>query len=546
MKNLLKITLVSALMGLFVGCESGELDLLENPNDINIESADPNFVLNSIQLSFNTIFQGEFVLGNFRDGVNSSSMQITRMINQFGQYNSIVDDNTLVNSWSNAYRMFANVDLIEQIDANDPDGIPYHVGVAQVLEAYTYMILVDYLGDVPFTEANRPIEFPTPGLDSGESIYAAQIALLDTAIGNLSADTNILPIDIYYNGEAFDANNWIALANTLKLRAALNTGDGAAISALSSQNIIDTVEEDFQFSYSNTLEPESRHPFFVNNYLATANTYLSNPYYDYLNAGDTNAPFVENGIADPRLRFYIYRQRDEEPSGSNLPCAGNAIYDYCYVGNKYWGRDHADDEGLPNDGPKKSTYGVYPAGGAFDKNDFVRARDVSESMEGVGITPIYLSSFTHFALAEAALTLGTGGNALALMTQGIQLSMDKVLDFNTLDTDGADGTDYEATNADVSDYIARVTAEYNGASAAGKEEIVAREWYLAAFGNGVEPYNTYRRTGYPTLQSPIIPAGEFPRIYRYPNTATTANPNIDQQPLTNQVFWDTNPAGFID
>ena len=165
MKNLLKITLVSALMGLFVGCESGELDLLENPNDINIESADPNFVLNSIQLSFNTVV----------GGVNGSSMQITRMINQFGQYNNVISDNTMVTPWATAYGMFSDIDLIEQIDANDPDGIPYHVGVAQVLEAYTYMLLVDYLGDVPFTEANRPIEFPTPGLDSGESIYAAQI-----------------------------------------------------------------------------------------------------------------------------------------------------------------------------------------------------------------------------------------------------------------------------------------------------------------------------------------------------------------------------------
>jgi hypothetical protein len=541
MKKLIKITLVSAMLVFFAGCETGELELLENPNSINIESADPNFVLNSVQLSFNGII----------GGVNGSSMQITRMINQFGQYNGVVNDFSLIGAWATAYGMFSDIDLIQQIDANDPDGIPYHVGVAQVLEAYSYMILVDYLGDVPFSEANNPTEFPLPALDDGASVYAAQVALLDDAIVNLSTETSIVPVDIYYNAEtAFNPDNWIALANTLKLRAALNTGDGAAITALNGANIIDTPAEDFQFSYSNTLEPESRHPFFVGNYLSAANTYMSNSYYDHLNAGagddSGDALFIETGITDPRLRSYVYRQRDEAPSGSRLPCAGNPIYDYCYVGNLYWGRDHSDDEGIPADGPRRSTYGVYPGGGAFDKNDFVRTRDVTETLNGEGIRPIYLSSFTHFALAEAALTLGTGGNALALMTQGIQLSMDKVLGFGGLDTEGADGVDYEATSADVSDYIARVTAEYNAANADGKVEVIAREWYLASFGNGVEPYNTVRRTGYPALQTPIIPAGPFPRVYRYPSTAVTANPNIDQQPLTNQTFWDTNPAGFID
>lgn len=535
MKNLFKITLVSAMLVFFTGCETGELELLENPNSINVDSADPNFVLNSVQLQFNTVL----------DGVNDESMQITRMINQFGQYNNVVTENTLVTAWATAYGMFADIDLLEQIDANDPDGIPYHVGVAQVIEAYTYMLLVDYLGDVPFSEANRPTEFPLPSTDSGEVIYAAQVELLDRAISSLNANTIVVPSDIYYLGD-FNPDNWIALANTLKLRAALNTGDAAAISALSGENLIDTVEEDFQFNYGvNDAAPDSRHPFYVANYLSNAITYMSNPYYDYLNAGDAEEPFVETGEEDPRLRYYIYRQRNDPPSGTNLPCEGIDFYDYCYVGNLYWGRDHADDEGLPADGARKSSFGVYPVGGAFDKNDFERTRDAANA-GGAGIRPIYLSSFTNFALAEAALTLGTGGNPLTLLQQGIQLSMDKVIDFNPLSTTGEDGVNYEATNADVAAYIARVTAEFNSASASGKEEIVAREWFLAAFGNGVEPYNTYRRTGRPDLQEPIIPAGEFPRAFRYPQSAVTANPNIDQQPLTTQVFWDNNPAGFID
>ena len=36
MKNILKITFVSAMLALFTGCETTELDLLDNPNAIEV------------------------------------------------------------------------------------------------------------------------------------------------------------------------------------------------------------------------------------------------------------------------------------------------------------------------------------------------------------------------------------------------------------------------------------------------------------------------------------------------------------------------------
>lgn len=539
MKNIIKITFVTAMLALFTGCETAELDLLDNPNAISADVADKNFVLNSIQLSFNGIMSG------FR----GSSSTITRMTAQFGQYNGTVGVNSLNGTWSSAYRMFANVDLLETISANTEGGLPNHLGVAQIMEAYTYITLVDYIGDVPYSQANQFGEFPTPALDPGEEVYTAQIALLNTAISNLSQDSPVVPQDLFYG--SFDADNWIAVANTLKLKAHLNMGDGAAISGLLSENIIDTDEEDFQFRYSSSSVPESRSPIFQGNYVNGAGFYMSNGFLDMLNAGDDQAPFVETGIADPRLRYYIYRQRSSAPSGSNLPCDGQDIYDYCYVGNLYWGRDHGDDEGIPNDGIRRSTWGVYPGGGAFDNNQFNRSDgNNTPTLNGEGINPIFLSSFTHFALAEAGLDLGVGVDSRSLLEAGIALSMDKVTNFtgDLETTDEDDETiDYAATSADINDYIARVMAEYDAASGnEAKMAIVIREWYLASWGNGVEPYNMYRRTGYPTLQTGVKPVGPFPRSYRYPETETNTNPNISQTTADNQVFWDTNPAGFIN
>ena len=538
MKNILKITFVAAMLGLFTGCETTELDLLDNPNAISADVASPNFVLNSIQLSFNGFMSG-----------TTRTNGITRMTAQFGQYNGAVTVNSLNGAWSSAYNTFANVDLIQEIDALSEVGVPYHVAVAQILEAYMYITLVDFVGDVPYSQANQFGEFPTPELDPGEDVYAAQIATLNSAIALLNEESAVIPQDLFYG--SFDTDNWIAVANTLKLKAHLNMGDGAAISALLSENIIDEDDEDFQFNYSSSTTPESRSPIFQGNYPNGTGFYMSNGFLDLLNAGDAEEPFVETGIADPRLRYYIYRQRNDPPSGSNLPCEGNDIYDYCYVGNKYWGRDHGDDEGIPNDNTRRSTWGVYPAGGAFDNNQFNRVDSSNTvTLNGEGINPIFLSSFTHFALAEAGLDLGVAVDSRALLEIGISLSMDKVTDFSGSlpTTDEDDETiDYAATSADISDYIARVLAEYDAASGnEAKLAIVVREWYLASWGNGIEPYNMYRRTGYPTLQTGVIPVGPFPRSYRYPSNEVVTNPNMDQTTADNQVFWDTNPAGFIN
>ena len=547
MKNIFKITLLASVLGFFASCETIELELLESPNNITVESADPNFVLNDIQLTFRGIVSG----------YSGTSTGLMRMRYMFGTYSSAVSDNTISNEWQQSYQMFGNIDLLQGINelAEEGDEIPYHVGVAQVLEAYSYMLLVDYAGDVPYSEANNPEEFPNPRLDSGKNVYDAQLELLDDALANFNEVSTKTPDDIFY-GE-FDLNNWISLANTIKLRAYLNlrlTNPDRARTGingvLAGGRYINMVDEDFQFNYSTVQNPvESRHPFFTGNYQAAGSgQYMSNNLLDLMNAGDDQPPFIETGTPDPRNRYYFYRQTANAPSGSNLPCEGDATYDYCYVGNLYWGRDHTDNAGIPADNVRRTTYGVYPGGGAFDRDLFEQARAASETMEGAGILPIYTSANTAFALAEAALTLSTGGGSPAsLLEQGIRASMNKVTDFPTVSTVNPDTSeDFGATNAQINAYVNEVLSAFNSANTQGKMDIIALQNLIASYGNGIEPYNTYRRTGGPTLQSPVIAAGPFPRVWRYPENEVSGNPNISQQPLTNRTFWDNNPGGFID
>ena len=471
----------------------------------------------------------------------------------FGAYNGAIDENTLSTEWAQSYQMFGNIDIIEGLHNADIDaggeGIANTLGVAQIFEAYAYMLLVDYANNVPYTEANQPEDFPNPNADSGKSVYDAQLELLDAAIANLNSGGLVNPATDLYFGE-FDPANWVAVANTLKLRAFVNlrltepARASAGINAIvNSGNYINNASKDLQFAYSNVQDPaESRHPFFTNGYGAGgAASYMSNNFLDLLNAGDDQPPFIENGTIDPRTRYYLFRQDANPPSGSNLPCAGDNNYFYCYVGNRYWGRDHTDDAGIPNDGFKRTTFGIYPGGGAFDRDEFVQARAAENTLEGAGVAPMLQASQVNFLLAESALTIGTSGNPANLLADGIRISLDKVDAFSTVDEGGLG-----MTQADKDAYVARVMQEYNGANNNGKLAIIAREALLASWGNGVEIYNTYRRTGYPDLLSPITAAGPFPRGFRYPVNEVENNPNIQQRQLTDQVFWDNNPGGFID
>ncbi|MFC4722287.1 SusD/RagB family nutrient-binding outer membrane lipoprotein [Geojedonia litorea] len=525
--NTSRFTAAIALLFMVISCETTNLDINDNPNELTLDSADPNYVLNGIQFSF--------VGQHFN--LSSISSRTMRHVHQFGTYASSSGQGTMNGAWSSAYSIANNLNLLE--DLSEARNLPNHVGIGQVLEAFAFINLVDYIGTAVYSEAVNP-DFPAPNLDGGQSIYNAMYDQLTDAVANLSATGSVAPEDLFYDG---DMSKWIKLANTLKIKMYVQTKlvtNPNAVSEinaiLASGNYISTSADDFVARYgTNVTNPDTRHPNFVGAYQVSAGgQYMSNDFMNTLLYGKSNP--------DPRLRYYIYRQTDQDPTGTLIPCAGDPNYQYCYVGNGYWGRDHADDEGIPNDGSLRATYGIYPAGGAYDDDSFKRTPE-STNLGGAGIHPMVLSSFTKFWLAEAALPapagLGTNGNSRTYLMNAMQDSFDKVESFSGV----------AMVDADVTSYINEVLAEYDGA--ADDQErlaIIIREYYIAMWGNSIEAYNNYRRTGYPTLGMSVIANTAFPRSYFIPSSELNSNDNpaLEQKKLTDQVFWDTNPAGFID
>jgi hypothetical protein len=226
---------------------------------------------------------------------------------------------------------------------------------------------------------------------------------------------------------------------------------------------------------------------------------------------------VEKGFDDPRVRYYLYRQTltnttnvDEQECISQIApphyLVGN--YPYCNpAGNKgYWGRDHLDPDGIPPDGLKRTAYGVFPSGGRFDNSSGAPVANPALGNKGAGIHPIMLAAYVDFMLAEAAVTLGTTGTPKTLLLSGIQKHMDYVRAFAVAGAEGALISAFEPAatfSAKVTSYKKYVETQFDAASTNDtKMNVVGREYWLSLYGNGMESYNLYRRTGKPARMQP--------------------------------------------
>ena len=78
------------------------------------------------------------------------------------------------NAWSTTYSTIISnnrvlAPLAESLEAYQ------HLGISQIIEAYAITSLVDYLGDIPYSEAVAGI--PNPSRDPGDQTYGAMLTL---------------------------------------------------------------------------------------------------------------------------------------------------------------------------------------------------------------------------------------------------------------------------------------------------------------------------------------------------------------------------------
>lgn len=563
MKKIFKYIGLVLFAGVFMisSCETTELDLAENPNQLRPDQSSPDLFLNSIQVDFATFTElmgwngGDLVRLNYLNGRS---------------YQNITDlnPNQLNLEWQTAYQANNAQSLDSGLEVNgiladiramapaaEEGELYHHTAIGQFIEAYTIVTLVDFFGDVPYSEAiqgegETPIL--NPAVDTGASIYDAALQLLDEAIANFEKDPLVEPANDFYYGGTWA--NWITAANTLKMKIYLQRRlvDASAIASfnaiVTAGDYIDESSEDLQFQWgTNAVQPDVRHPRYADNYTPSGGEdYLPNWLMNYMT----------NETDDPRTRYYFYRQvnavpgEEVAPNEETIACSleptpqhyTDGGFTFCTLPNGYWGRDHGQNAGIPPDGFTRTVYGVYPTGGKFDDSSF-EGLSVGSGAGGAGITPILLASWVDFMKAEAAMLADDFPGARAFILSGLDKSVTKVQTFGSLDSDA--DLSQEPLAGSISNHSTEIGQAFDNADDDGKWDVLAEQYFVSLFGNGIDGYNFYRRTGFPTTLQPSLEPepGAFVRSLNYPadfvNNNSSVEPKADQ---TVQVFWDTNPA----
>lgn len=580
-KNISKLFLVLALVSAS-SCETFDLDQTENPSTLPQSFLDPIYTFNYVQVQ----------LPVFVDRTNSFTQQVTRQMAMTGgnNYDSAYSPELFDSHWTTGYLMLNAIKQMEPkaVASNQT----FLLGASKIIRCYVLMTLVDMYGDIPYSEALQGNDNLTPAFDSSEAVYAGVYNELNQAITLLQTDGDLDNIqDLYYGGENLTPNApmWIKVANTLKLKMlnnarlvgipGYNTAD--EVNALiAGGNLIDEQSEDFEFKYGTERDvPNSRHPDYNSDYEFNGGPYIGNYFMWAVSREkiepDDVAPVVSGyEYLDIRTQYYFYRQvNSSEGDNQTLPCQtappkpehlDQGQYDSFYrpeslfpgsaaiksafcttdLGNDdyaFWGRDHGDNSGIPQDKLLRTVHGLYPAGGKISQRMLAAEVAESEGTEGAmgqGIMPIMLSTFTSFIRAELALTVpGVTGDPRALMLEGITKSVTKVTTFLPQQPGEPDDAIVAAKSAAYNTFVGDA---YDAGTAAQKLEILVKEYYIATWGNGIEPYNNYRRTGYPSNMQPTREeiSGAYFYTALYPAVSVNNNPNAPSNFRTRKVFWE--------
>lgn len=225
-----KLILPIFAMLTIVSCENYTEDINSDPNAFVIASAD--LLIGQVQLavmqhmgSNNARYASVF--NNQMSGGDRQYLTLNTYSPNRANYN---------NMWNNAYvDGITNAELI----INDDAASDLVKGIAQILQGTLYADMALLYGDVPFTQAIDPVEYPDPAYDSQASVVAGGIGLIEAGITLVGGAT----IAAGYGGSRLSGGTWAEAGKTLAARYALAAGDYAKAKSLATVGIRSTAND---------------------------------------------------------------------------------------------------------------------------------------------------------------------------------------------------------------------------------------------------------------------------------------------------------------
>ena len=298
-----------ALSVLLAGCEKDFLDINEDPNNPVDVPVGQNLTYAELSVANSLGFSASGLTDQ-----TSSHMHQTVQRGNFNFYLVVGNDFDITQPWSQLYGI-ALTDLRQVIRNGEAQESWHYVGVAKILKAYTFSIMVDMWGDIPYSESNLGSELPYPAFDDDKEIYRDLFVLIDEGLQDLGKSSERSPgeDDLIYQG---DLAKWKRFANTLKLKLynqvrLTDLYDAAAVESLVSSGDLLKSGENFEMPYGTSNSPENRNPGYIREYANIGQpgpVFYISPYFYQIMQGNSGFNPILNDIPDPRIPYYFYNQ----------------------------------------------------------------------------------------------------------------------------------------------------------------------------------------------------------------------------------------------
>ncbi len=380
------------------------------------------------------------------------------------------------------------------------------IGVATIAKVYYMWTITDRWGDIPYSEALQGPANVFPKYDTQEEIYSHMLSDLKTAIAGFD-NGPLVKGDIFYGG---DVNQWKKLGNSLRMLIALrmskrypNPGELAATEFAAAANdpagAIEDNADNFTLQYSG------------------ASTTETNPFYSALNGRKDYALSLTlgdilNNMNDPRRNSF-----------------GSAGATFPY--------------GLPREQAVAFDASVN---GQYAK-PFAPAFVAANSP--IVVVP---AAYVLLAKAEAAQRGWISGSAEDFYNAGVRAS------FEQWGVTGADAYLADAANfnsgggggAQIGFDPAFPSVPGGDANTSTPLQRIQLQRYLASFGDGIQAWSEWRRTGVPNLKPTTFATNnpkEIPRRLVYGTSEYALNPdNVEEAAsrlqggdvMNARMWWD--------
>ncbi|GAB3247865.1 SusD/RagB family nutrient-binding outer membrane lipoprotein [Larkinella harenae] len=502
MKKIVKIVLVAALTVSFSSC-SEFLEVNNNPNapvseNLTLSAKLPAALVSTVNQETGQLNQ----IGAFWAGYWGTTSEGVNLFVDLKSYNgpAIRHQRDGIPVWENGYTTLLYYQLMKE--QAQTEGALFYAGIAQIMQGWHFLRLVDIYNNLPFDDALQGTQHPTPRYEDGKTVYEKSINLISAGIEDLkNAPAGVGPgaDDILFKG---NKTLWIKFANTLKLRALIRQSEAG------NQPYVTAELQKIQAEGSGFLGV-GENAFVQPGYLNTASKL--NPFWENYYRNVQGASTGNHQDLRPTVFVLDQYKLRNDPRLETLYSAVGTDYKGVLFGNPNAEAQYNRANTSAFKGPQENN---NRPGGLFKT-----ATQPS----------VLMGSFESlFLQAEAAQRGWISGSAKTFYEQGMQES------FKYMEVPASAFTAYNAQSTVNFDQATNKIAS-----------IITQKWLALNSISSIEAWNDYRRLGLPAIPNSLdAPAPTarplrlmYPESERQTNNVETSKQGSDDM-VKDKVWWN--------